>query len=134
MAFGRNALSPGQHGAGDELEEAVGALRLITEPRERPQKPEQIGAVQIGEPGPIPERAPAAACPPRHGVSRLPEVEGDKPRRSKLKRYPLGYFHISIAEVHTEEGRLYRLVAIDRTSKFAFVELFETARDGLKRP
>jgi hypothetical protein len=29
--------------------------------------------------------------------------------------------------VHTKEGRLYRLVAIDRTSKFAFAELHEKA-------
>jgi transposase InsO family protein len=66
-------------------------------------------------------------CLQRHGISRLPDVEGDKPQRSKFKRYPLGYFHIDIAEVHTEEGRLYLLVAIDRTSKFAFVELHEKA-------
>jgi Integrase core domain len=32
---------------------------------------------------------------------------------------------IDIAEVHTEEGRLYLLVAIDRTSKFASVEVHE---------
>ena len=31
-------------------------------------------------------------------VSRLPEVEGDKPRK-KFKDYPIGYFHIDIAEV-----------------------------------
>ena len=66
-------------------------------------------------------------CLQRHGISRLPEVEGDKPLRATFKRYPLGYFHIDIAEVHTEEGRLYLLVAIDRTSKFAFVELHEKA-------
>ena len=84
-------------------------------------------------------------CLQRHGISRLPEVAGDKPLRSKFKRSlrvppqpasqavapgalrPLGYFHIDIAEVHTEEGRLYLLVAIDRTSKFAFVELHEKA-------
>ena len=35
--------------------------------------------------------------------------------------------HIDIAEVRTGEGRLYLLVAIDRTSKFAFVELREKA-------
>lgn len=45
----------------------------------------------------------------------------------KFKRYPIGYFHINIAEIHTDEGRLYLLVAIDRTSKFAFVELHEKA-------
>ena len=66
-------------------------------------------------------------CLQRHGISRLPEVDSDKPQRAKFKRYPLGYFHVDIAEVHTEEGRLYLLVAIDRTSKFAFVELHQKA-------
>lgn len=46
---------------------------------------------------------------------------------SPFKAYPIGFFHIDIAEVHTEEGRLYMLVAIDRTSKFAFAELHERA-------
>ncbi len=36
-------------------------------------------------------------------------------------------FHIDIAEVQTAEGRLYLLVAIDCTSKFAFVELHQKA-------
>ena len=66
-------------------------------------------------------------CLQRHSISRLPDVEGDKPVRKKFKAYPIGYFHIDIAEVHTNEGRLYLLVAIDRTSKFAFVELHEKA-------
>ena len=60
-------------------------------------------------------------CFQRHGISRLPDTEGDKPTRSKFKTYPIGYFHIDIAEVRTEIGRLYLFVAIDRTSKFAFV-------------
>ncbi len=38
-------------------------------------------------------------CLQRHGISRLPEVEGDKPARRKFKSYPIGYFHIDIAEV-----------------------------------
>ena len=57
----------------------------------------------------------------------MPDTDGDKPLRSKFKPYPLGYFHIAIADVRTAEGRLYLLVAIDRTSKFAFVELHEKA-------
>jgi len=64
-------------------------------------------------------------CLQRHGISRLPETEGDKPKRSRFKAYPIGYFHIDIAELRTEEGRLYLLVAIDRTSKFAVVALHE---------
>ena len=66
-------------------------------------------------------------CLQRHGLGRLPEVEGDKPKRKRFKAYPLGYFHIDIAEVRTEQGKLYLFVAIDRTSKFAFVELHERA-------
>ena len=62
-------------------------------------------------------------CLQRNGISRLPEVDGDKPRRSTFKTYPIGFFHIDIAEVRTEEGKLYLFVAIDRTSKFAYAEL-----------
>jgi len=53
-------------------------------------------------------------------------VEGSKPKK-RFKSYPIGYFHIDIAEVWTEEGKLYMFVAIDRTSKFAFAELHERA-------
>lgn len=66
-------------------------------------------------------------CLQRHGISRLPEVEGNKPSKRKFKAYPIGYFHIDIAEVQTAEGRLYLFVAIDRTSKFAFTELHAKA-------
>ncbi|ESX61125.1 integrase, partial [Mesorhizobium sp. LSHC422A00] len=66
-------------------------------------------------------------CLQRHGIGRLPDVEGDKPARKKFKAYPIGYFHIDVAEVRTEQGKLHMFVAIDRTSKFAFVELHEKA-------
>jgi len=66
-------------------------------------------------------------CLQRHGISRLPEVEGDKPAKKKFKRYPIGYIHIDIAEVRTEEGKLRLFVAIDRTSNFTYVELHEKA-------
>ena len=69
-------------------------------------------------------------CLQRHGISRLPDVEGDKPAKKKFKAYPIGFFHIDIAEVRTEEGKLYLFVAIDRTSKFAFVRLEDAAADS----
>ena len=62
-------------------------------------------------------------CLQRHGVSRLPEVGGDNPAKKKFAKYAIGYFHVDIAEVCTQQGRLYLFVAIDRTSKFAFAEL-----------
>jgi len=72
-------------------------------------------------------------CLQRHDISRLPRVEGDKPKRSKFSLYPIGYFHIDMAEVRTEQGKLYMFVAIDRTSKFAFVELHENCRTATSR-
>ena len=66
-------------------------------------------------------------CLQLHGISRLPDVEGDKPKLLKFKRYPIGYFHIDIAEVRTEKGKLHLFVAIDRTSKFAVAQLVKKA-------
>src|ERR1700751_1959167 len=76
-------------------------------------------------------------CLQRHGISQLPQIDGEVSAKRKFKTYPIGYFHIDIAEVRTAEGKLYLLVAIDRTSKFAFVELHEkvarrTAGDFLR--
>jgi transposase InsO family protein len=76
-------------------------------------------------------------CLQRHGISQLPQVEGEASAKRKFKSYPIGYFHIDIAEVRTAQGKLYLLVAIDRISKFAFVELHEkvarrTAADFLR--
>ena len=66
-------------------------------------------------------------CLQRHGISRLPEMDGNKPKRQRFKRYPIGFFHIDSAEVQTAEGKLYMFVAIDRTSKFAVAQLVEKA-------
>lgn len=53
-------------------------------------------------------------CLQRHGISRLPDCEGNRHReKKKFKSYPVGFFHIDIAEVRTEEGKLYLFVAID---------------------
>ncbi len=71
-------------------------------------------------------------CLQRHRISRLPQVEGKASATRKFRPSPIGYFHIDIAD------KLYLIVAIDRTSKFAFVELHEkvmrkTAADFRRR-
>ena len=48
-----------------------------------------------------------------------------RPPGSASRSIPSATSTSCIAEVRTEQGRLYLLVAIDRTSKFAFVELHE---------
>src|SRR3712207_7023524 len=59
-------------------------------------------------------------CLQRHGISRLPDIDGDRPRRWHLKPYPIGSFHLDIVELRTEESKLQLFVAVDRTSKLAF--------------
>ena len=51
----------------------------------------------------------------RHGISKIPESEEKEPSRAEFKEYTIGYIHIDIAAVRTEEGKLYLFVAIDRT-------------------
>jgi IS30 family transposase len=73
----------------------------------------------------------------RHGISRLPDVAGNKPGRQKFKRYPIGVFHIDVADVQTAEGKLCLFVGIDRTRKFAVTQRVEkadrrTAREALQ--
>jgi transposase InsO family protein len=66
-------------------------------------------------------------CLQRHGISRLPDMAGEKPAKKKFKSYPIGYFHLDIAEVRTEEGKLSLFVAVDRACKIAYAELHEEA-------
>jgi hypothetical protein len=62
-------------------------------------------------------------CLERHGISRLPEIEGDKPKTKASRATLSATFHIDIAEVRTGEGKLYLFVGIDRTSKLACAKL-----------
>jgi transposase InsO family protein len=65
-------------------------------------------------------------CLQRHDISRLPK-EKASPEKKKFKACPIGCFHMDIAGVRTEEGRLYLFAAIDRTSKFACAQLHTEA-------
>jgi hypothetical protein len=67
-------------------------------------------------------------CLQRHGIARLPDTEGGTPKRSRVKAYPIGYFHLDIAEVHTEEGRLSLSLRGDRPHEP--VRLRSAARAG----
>jgi len=37
-------------------------------------------------------RSSLQRCLQRHGIGRLPDVEGDKPAKKKFKSYPIGFF------------------------------------------
>ena len=72
-------------------------------------------------------------CLQRHGISRLPQVEGQASPKRKFKAYPIGFFHLDIAEVQTAQGKLYLFVAIDRASKFAVAQLVDKANTQTAR-
>jgi Integrase core domain len=63
----------------------------------------------------------------------LPQVEGEASPKRNFKAYPIGYFHLDIAEVPTAQGKLYLFVAIDRTSKFAVARLVDKANTQTAR-
>ncbi len=76
---------------------------------------------------PQPTRSSLHRCLQRHGMAQLPKTDGAKPKRSRFKASPIGFFHIDIAEMHAEEGRLYLFVAVDRSSNFAITQLHHRA-------
>ena len=43
-------------------------------------------------------------CLQRHDISRLPETDGEKADKREFKADAVGYFHIDIAEVRTEQA------------------------------
>jgi hypothetical protein len=44
-------------------------------------------------------------------VRRFSDVNGDKPDRFKFEAFPTGYFHVQVAEMRAEQGKIYVLVA-----------------------
>jgi len=66
-------------------------------------------------------------CLKRHGISRLPESEDKTSRRGRFAETAIGYVHIDICELRLAAGKLHMFLAIDRVSKFTYVEFHEHA-------
>lgn len=45
-------------------------------------------------------------CLERHGISRLPEVQGGTPKKQHFASHAIGCIHIDSAEVSTAQGKL----------------------------
>jgi transposase-like protein len=63
------------------------------------------------------EEAAAAIAFRKHTLLPLDDRLYALQAKKAFRRYPIGFFHIDIAEVRTEEGKLHLFVAVDRTSK-----------------
>ena len=58
-------------------------------------------------------------CLQRHGISRLPDIEGDLPAKKKFKAYPIGFFHIrcpAVVCLQTMRGTSLRCAAVRESS------------------
>jgi transposase-like protein len=65
-------------------------------------------------------------CLQRHGISRRPRSETAQTRR-RFKTDEIGYAHIDSCERLHAGGKLIMVLAIDRVSKFTYVELHDSA-------
>ncbi len=66
-------------------------------------------------------------CLERHGISRLPENPDQASKRGKFADTTIGYVHIDIRELRLAQGRFTMFLAIDRVSKFTYVEFRDDA-------
>jgi transposase-like protein len=86
---------------------------------------EEAAIVELKDVIPQLTRSSLHRCLQRHGISRLPKADREKPKR--LKGYEIRHFHIDIAELRYEGGKGFLFVAVDRTSKLVFVRIYRKA-------
>ena len=65
-------------------------------------------------------------CLQRNGISRLPPSDPTE-KCQRFKTYDIGYVHIDSTELKHADGKLVMFLAIDRVSKFTYVEFHEHA-------
>lgn len=63
-------------------------------------------------------------CLKRNNLHIIPDLENIRVKK-KFKDYPIGYFHIDITEIKLIQKKFYFFVAVDRASKYVYLELFE---------
>jgi transposase InsO family protein len=109
------------------LEEAV-----VVEFRRRTLLPLDDVLGRLRETLPRLSRSALHRCLQRHDISRLPRDPERSSKRGHFAETQIGYVHVDAAELRTAEGKVHLFLAIDRVSKFTYVELRTraTMRDG----
>ena len=65
-------------------------------------------------------------CLTRNNLNVVPKEESEVREKKNFKDYPIGFVHIDITEVRTQEGKCYLFVGIDRATKYVYTEIHET--------
>ena len=105
-----------------ELEEAI-----IVEFRRRTLLPLDDVLGCLRDSIPRLSRSALHRCLERHGISRLPVNGETLSKRGRFAETAIGYVHIDICELRLAEGKVHMFLAIDRVSKFTYVEFHEQA-------
>ena len=66
-------------------------------------------------------------CLERHGISRLPPSPDQASKRGSFADTTIGYVHIDTSDLRLAQGKLVMFLAIDRVSKFTYVEFRDNA-------
>jgi transposase-like protein len=64
-------------------------------------------------------------CLQRHGISRLPATQQAATAKGRFAPAEIGYVHVDSCELRLADGKLHMFLAIDRVSKFTYVEFLE---------
>ena len=67
-------------------------------------------------------------CLGRHGISRLPDSQEKASKRGKFAETTIGYVHLDHCELRLTDGKLHMFLAIDRVSKFTYVEFHDRTK------
>ncbi len=104
------------------LEEAV-----VVEFRRRTLLPLDDVLGRLRETLPRLSRSALHRCLRRHDISRLPRDPERASKRGRFAETAIGYVHVDACELRTAEGKVHLFLAIDRVSKFTYVELHPRA-------
>jgi transposase-like protein len=105
-----------------EIEEAI-----VVEFRRRTLLPLDDVLGCLRESIPALSRSALHRCLQRHGISQLPKNDDAEAKRGRFAQTTIGYVHIDVCELRWAEGKIHMFLAIDRVSKFAYVELHPAA-------
>lgn len=105
-----------------EIEEAI-----VVEFRRRTLLPLDDVLGCLRESIPALSRSALHRCLQRHGISRLPKSDEAEAKPGRFAQTTIGYVHIDVCELRWAGGKAHMFLAIDRVSKFAYVELHAAA-------
>ena len=79
---------------------------------------------------PVLARSNLHRCLQRHGVNRLADLllAEEKGQTKTFKDYAPGHLHIDSAQINLGKDKYYLLVAIDRATRYVYLELHDNKR------